>query len=289
MKPTRARTPAGPDLGEGWSGMSCVHAVTRSVRDSAVLLDVTQGADLGAPYWAPPPARPYLEEVTTAPGRLRIALQTETFNGASTHPDCRAGVEATAKLCSQLGHEVHEVRLAVDAAAMARATGTIMSANLLSTLEDRANALGRELVEDDVEPVTWTLVQRARAASSADYARAVRKIHSIGRQVEGFLRDYDVILTPTMATPPPKLGVLSLSNPDLRSYGAKVVQTVGFTQLFNASGQPAMSLPLHWNADGLPIGSQFAGRFGDEATLFRLAGQLEVEHPWFERTPARDR
>jgi Asp-tRNA(Asn)/Glu-tRNA(Gln) amidotransferase A subunit family amidase len=211
-------------------------------------------------------------------------VQSAPFNGAPTHADCRAGVEEAAKLCSQLGHEVSEARFEIDAAAMARATGTIMSANLLSTLEDRASALGRELVEDDVEPITWTLVQRARATSSADYARAVRHIHGIGRRVEGFLRDYDVILTPTMATPPPELGVLSLSNPDLASYGQTVVQTVGFTQLFNASGHPAMSVPLHWNADGLPIGIQFAGRFGDEATLFRLAGQLETERPWFEHT-----
>jgi Asp-tRNA(Asn)/Glu-tRNA(Gln) amidotransferase A subunit family amidase len=280
LKPTRARTPLGPDAGEGWSGMSTLHAVTRSVRDSAVLLDATHGPDLGAPYQAPPPERPWAEEVGRDPGRLRIALQTETWNGAPTHPDCAAAAEDAARLLASLGHDVVPTRLVVDAAQLREATLTIIAANLRFTLEDRAAALGRELAAGDVEPITWLMAASAKGRDSAAYASSIRALHGAGRQVEAFLRDFDAILSPTLATPPPPLGVLSLSNPDLPGYLEAVNQTIGYTQLFNASGHPAASLPLHRNAAGLPIGVQLAARLGDEATLFRLSAQLERARPW---------
>ena len=286
LKPTRARNPAGPDAGEGWSGMSTAHAVTRTVRDSAALLDVIEGPELGAPYWAPPPERPYSREVGASPGRLRIALVTQTFNGSDTHPDCEAAARNAGKLCASLGHEVEETRLELDAEAIAKATGTIIGANLTFTLEDRARALGRELRQGDVETVTWLMTRNAKQNDAAEYARSIRVIHSTGREVERFLGDYDVILTPTMAAPPCQLGELALMSPDPSQFLPKLLRTVGFTQLFNASGHPAMSLPLYWNAQGLPIGVQFAGRFGDEATLFQLAGQLEEARPWFDQRAA---
>jgi amidase len=285
LKPTRARTPMGPDLGEGWSGMSAIHAITRSVRDSAALLDASAGPDRGAPYWAPPPARPFLDDVSEPPGRLRIALQTRTFNGAPTHPDCEAAARDAARLCEELGHAVEEAALEVDAQALGQATRVIMAANLAATLEDRARALGRELAQDDVEPMTWLIASMAKSAAAADYTRAVRAIHAVGRQVAGFLERYDVLLTPTMATPPLPLGELSLSNTDVGALLPKLEATVGFTQLFNASGNPAASVPLFWSEAGLPIGSQLVGRFGDEATLLRLAAQLEQARPWFGRRP----
>jgi len=285
MKPTRARTPAGPDAGEGWSGMSSVHAVSRSVRDSAALLDASAGPDLGAPYWAPPPERPYLEEVGRPAGRLRIAFQSQTFNGAETHPDCAAAVAEAARLCAELGHQVEESPLRVDADALGQATGTIIAANLRFVVEDRAAILGREFTEEDLEPVTYLTVNRAAETGSTEYARSIRVIHGIGREVARFMERYDVLLTPTMATPPLPLGVLSLSNPDFGEVLGQLLMTIGFTQLFNAAGNPAMSVPLAWNDAGLPIGVQFAGRFGDEATLFRLAGQLEQARPWFDRRP----
>jgi len=286
MKPTRARTPMGPDAGEGWSGMSCVHAVSRSVRDSAALLDAVAGPESGAPYWAPQPERPFLEEVGRAPGRLRIAVQTATFNGAPTHPDCVAATEDAARLCEELGHQVEEATLSVDAETLRAATLTIIGGNLRATLLARARALGREdYGADDVEPGTFLMAAAAAGRGAADYADAVRTIHAVGRQVAGFFGDWDVLLTPTMASPPQPLGALSLSNPDTSAYVAALNETVGFTQLFNASGNPAVSLPLFWNAEGLPIGLQFAGGFGDEATLYRLAAQLEEARPWFQRTP----
>jgi amidase/6-aminohexanoate-cyclic-dimer hydrolase len=285
LKPTRARTPAGPDAGEGWSGMSCIHAVTRSVRDSAALLDATHGADLGAPYFAPPPARAYCEEVGAAPGRLRIAMQAEPWNGSPVHADCRAALEDAAKLLQQLGHRVVEARLEVDAQSLGRATGTIIAANVRASVLDRTTALGKDLEDGDVEPITRRMIDGAAARGADDYARAIRVIHALTRTVERFLEGYDLILTPTMATPPLPLGALSLSNPDLAAYARDIAATVGFTQLFNASGHPAMSVPLHWNTAGLPIGVQLAARFGDEATLFRLAAQLEEARPWFDRRP----
>lgn len=286
LKPTRGRTPMGPDAGEGWSGMSCVHAVTRSVRDSAALLDATHGADPGMPYRAPEPRRPYLDEVGADPGRLRISVQRAPWNGSALHPDCAAAVDAAAKLLGGLGHSVEEAPLAIDFGVLGPATGVIMSANLRATVDDRLAALGRGLRDDDLESITRGIYENAAKSSSADYARAVRAIHAAGRRVDVHLQRYDLILSPTQATPPLRLGAISLSNPDLPSYLRDIVATVGFTQLFNASGHPAASVPLHWNDAGLPVGIQVAAGFGDEATLFRVASQLEAAQPWRERRPS---
>ena len=286
LKPTRARTPSGPDAGEGWSGMSTAHVVSRSVRDSAALLDATHGADLGAPYWAPPPERPFLQEVGAAPGRLRIGLQTRSFNGVATHADCLAAAEDAAKLCESLGHDVEPATLEVDAAGFGRASQVIIAANLRATVLDRAAELGRELAPDDLEPMTHIMANAAADVEAADYARAIRTIHALGRQVAGFLERYDVLLTPTLASPPFEIGRLALTASDLPVFLESLLQTVGFTQLFNATGNPAASVPLHWNAEGMPIGVQLGGRFGDEATLLRLAAQLEEARPWFDRRPA---
>jgi amidase/6-aminohexanoate-cyclic-dimer hydrolase len=288
LKPTRARNPTGPDTGEGWGGMSTAHVVSRSVRDTAALLDATHGPDLGDPYCAPAPPRPYLDEVGTSAGRLRIAVQRHTFNGTPTHPDCVAAVDAAVLLLEELGHEIDEHDLEVDSDALGAATRAIISANIRATAEDRARALGRELAADDVEPGTWGMIQLAKTFGADDYARATRTIHAIGRRVAHHLDGFDAILSPTMATPPLELGRLSLSRTDdAQAYIADLNQTIGYTSLFNASGHPAISLPLHWSEAGLPIGLQFAGRFGDESTLLRLAAQLEQARPWFERTPPR--
>jgi amidase/6-aminohexanoate-cyclic-dimer hydrolase len=276
----------GPHQGEGWGGMSTAHAISRSVRDSAALLDASHGADEGAPYHAPAPERPYLQEVLREPGRLRVALQTEPWNGAPVDAECRAAALDAAKLCASLGHEVEEARLALDGAALGRAAQVLIGANVQATTEDAAAARGRALGPDDVEAVTLSMVVNARSASAADYARGVRAIHAAGRAVEAFFARFDVLLTPTMATPPLPIGAISLAQPASPQWVSRLQQCTGFTQLFNASGHPAMSVPLAWSADGLPLGVQFAARFGDEATLFRLAGQLERARPWASRRPA---
>ena len=287
LKPSRGRMPFGPDVGEGWSGMSTVNAVSRSVRDTAALLDATDGVDVGAPYGAPPKARAYLEETKVAPGALRIALLRETFNGAETHVDCRDGVNDAAALCESLGHRVEEAKIEIDAEALTQAAQLIMAANLRSVLDDRAAAIGRVFGKEDLEDVSWIMTQAVGERGADEYARSIRTIHGIGRVVERFFEDYDVILSPTMAAPPVEIGRMSLSNPDLGEFMAVAGRAAGYTQCFNASGHPAISLPLYWNQQGLPIGLQFAARFGDEATLIRLAAQLEQERPWFDRHPPR--
>lgn len=285
LKPTRGRTPLGPDVGEGWSGMTTAHAVTRSVRDCAALLDAVAGPDPGPPYVAPAPERPFLEEVGAPPGRLRVALQTETWNGAPVDPVCRAAAEDAGRLLESLGHHVEEAPFAVDVERFRRSTVTIIAANLLSTLEERAAELGRALREDDVEPGTWALASLGRGLGAADYAAAIRGIHHLGRELARFLEGFDLILTPTMATPPLPLGALALDREDRQAQVEDLNRTVGFTQLPNATGTPAVSLPLFWSDAGLPIGVQLAGRYGDEATLLRVAAQCEEARPWFARRP----
>jgi Asp-tRNA(Asn)/Glu-tRNA(Gln) amidotransferase A subunit family amidase len=256
------------------------------VRDSAALLDVIDGGEVGAPYAAPPKARPFLSELGASTGRLRIALQIATWNNSPTHADCLAAVRDAAELCRSLGHEVTEAPLEVDREGLARSGQAIVTASTRATIQARLAVLGRELRDDDLEPMTRLYFQAAAGLEAADYVRAIQGIHAAGRTVSRFLADWDVILSPTMATPPLPLGKLALTNTDLPSYLGALQQSIGFTQLFNASGHPAMSVPLWWNAEGLPIGVQFAGRFGDEATLFRLAAQLEHARPWFDRRPA---
>lgn len=285
LKPTRGRTPFGPDQGEGWSGMSCGHVVSRSVRDSALLLDATHGPEPGMPYRAPEPPRPYLEEVGIDPGRLRIGVVRTPWNGAPLDPDCVAAIDAAVALLEGLGHEVEDNDFDVDYATLGQATGVLMAANLRANVEDRLAELGRELRDDDLESTTRLIYESVVKRSAEDYARAVRRIHRSTRDVDAQFERFDILLSTTMTAPPLPLGRLSLSRGDLDAYGEDIATAVGFTQLFNASGHPAASVPLHWNAAGLPIGIQLAGRFGDEGTLFRLAGQLEQAAPWFDRRP----
>jgi amidase/6-aminohexanoate-cyclic-dimer hydrolase len=225
LKPTRARNPSGPDAGEGWSGMSTAHAVTRSVRDSAALLDATSGPDVGDPYWAPPPERPFLAEVGRSPGQLRIAFTTRAFNGVSTHSDCAAAVNDGVELCARLGHSLEEAAPAIDPQKLAEVARIIISASVRSQLDDRAAALGRELKPDDVEPATWGLLAMV-PSTGADYARSLRAMHALGREVSRFFERYDVLLTPTMATPPLPLGALSASSRDLEQYVQNLLLTV---------------------------------------------------------------
>jgi Asp-tRNA(Asn)/Glu-tRNA(Gln) amidotransferase A subunit family amidase len=265
--------------------MSAVHAVSRSVRDNAALLDATAGPDLGAPYAAQPAARPFLDEVSTPPGKLRIAIQTRAWNGVEVDSDCLSALTDAVDLCKQLGHEVVEAPFEIDAQVMAPATLTIISANTRALMEERAAVLGRPLREDDVEPGTWALSLIASQRGAMDYVAALKTIHAAGRALARHLESFDAIVSPTMATAPLPLGVLSLSNPNSGEQTPALLKTVGFTQLANATGNPAMSVPLFWNDAGLPIGIQFVGRMNDESTLFRLAGQLESARPWFDRFP----
>ena len=184
-----------------------------------------------------------------------------------------------------LGHHVTQAAPVLEHAPVREAQRIIVAANIRALLAGRAAALGRTLTADDVEPMTWSVAELARQYSAVDYANAITRLHSVGRIVGRFFRDYDILLTPTMCTPPPKIGVVSPSNPDSDAYLTAINRGIGFTSLFNAAGNPAMSVPLHWTASGLPVGVQFVAPFGDEAKLFRLAGQLETARPWKHRRP----
>jgi len=307
FKPTRGRTPVGPDLAEAWQGLAINHVLTRSVRDSAAMLDATAGPEVGAPYYPVPPARPFLEEVGADPGRLRIAFTAEPLLPALVHPDCARGVRETARLCEELGHQVVEATPRIDGQAFAKAFLTMVCAETRAGVADAERLVGRKATAASFETQTWSMALLGDQFTAGDLAVAVALMKAAGRQVGTFFEDYDVLLTPTLAMPPVKIGALQPKSKDLvamkvlgrlnagkllRAFAdidalaAETFAFMPFPPLFNATGQPAMSVPLVWNDEGLPIGMQFVGRYGDEATLFRLAAQLEQARPWFDREPA---
>lgn len=285
LKPTRGRVPMGPAQFEGWNGLSAHHAVTISVRDSAALLDVSSGAELGSPYFPPPQQRPFLKEAGADPGKLRIALIVDSPTGTPVDSECRTAATDAAKLCESLGHKVDEARWPIDAPMMREAFLAIINVSVARTLDDAAKTLGRDMTDKDVEPVTWSMAQQGRNVSSIVYSRAIGTIHQIGLTMAKFQQTYDVILNPTLGKPPVPLGALSLSPKNMQSFTKEITEFGPFTAIYNVTGQPSMSVPLHWTPDGLPVGVMFSARFGDEATLFRLASQLEKAKPWAERRP----
>jgi amidase len=285
LLPTRGRTPQGPNYGDIFSGLAQNHAVTRSVRDSARLLDATAGYTPGDPYVAPAPTRPFADEVGAEPGRLRIALMTETWRGFSVHADCVAAVREAAGLCERLGHHITEVTSPIDGDRAARAFSTVWSTGMAWSIDDWARRTGRTPSPDDFEPLTWALAEWGHLAPASDYLLAVTDLQRMARTLAEFMADYDVMLTPTTGEPPLPIGTLD-SPPEQPTYGFKRSGTFApFTAVVNGAGQPAISLPLYWSADGLPIGAHFIGRYGDEATLFRLASQIEAAQPWSGRRP----
>ena len=307
LKPTRGRTPTGPDIGDIWRGFAQEHVLTRSVRDSAAMLDAIAGEDVGAPYWAPPQARPYLQEVTTEPGALRIAYTSHPFLGNDVHEDCRKGLEATVRLLEKMGHKLVEATPHIDKQAFAIAFLTMIAAETRDEIDWAEGLAGRKTRYSDFETGTSALALLGQAFSAGKYANALNYLMAAGRGMGRFFEDYDVLLTPTLAQPPVITGSLQPSGAErfmvglvarlnaawlldaLRVIKPLADKTFGFmpyTPVFNVTGPPAMSVPLYWNEAGLPIGMHFIGRFGDEATLFRLAGQLERAQPWFDRAPA---
>jgi amidase len=269
-----------PFAGESWNGLSIGHAVTRTVRDSAAILDVTSGPFPGDPYVAPPPARPFLDEVGADPGHLRIALLDKApMSDVAVEPECAHALEGAARLLDTLGHHVEPARWPELPMMPAFVLGVISATDIASKVDLRLEELGRELRDDDVDLWVHDTVERGRTISGEQYVQAVATMHAIGRTVAAFMADYDVLLAPTMGITPPKLGVLDPNAPFLDALNTLTAMS-GFTSIANLTGQPAMSVPLHRSADGLPVGVQVFGRFGDEATLFRLASQLEAAAPW---------
>jgi amidase len=285
FKPTRARTPLGPDFGDIMSGLAVEHAITRSVRDSAALLDVIAGPDIGDPYWAPPPERPFLQEVGADPGRLKIAFTTEIAAGSPLHSDCFNAVHDSVALCLELGHKVVEAAPEVDTHELTQAFTVLVSTGCASVIDGLARLIHRVPSLDQFEPFTWTLYEMGRCHTASDYLLALQGLQRASRKVARFFSDYDVWLTPTLAEPPIPLHTFDPSSKNPLQMLDRAAAFVHVAPLANITGQPAMSVPLYWNDGGLPVGTHFMGRFGDEATLFRLAAQLEEARPWADRRP----
>ena len=265
--------------------------MTLSVRDSAALLDATRGAGPGDPYVAPGPERPFLAEAGADPGKLRIAFTSVAPNGASVEVDSLRALAEAAKLCAELGHRVEEVEPEIDGAAVVPAFLTLASANTVVNLESHP-AKGRPPLPGEVENVTYATGQLGEKVTAADYIRATQTAHRLGRQMAAFHATYDVLLTPALATLPPKLGWIDMMMDDVHEYWRRVFHFSPFTVCFNLTGQPAIVLPLAQSdatpgrtAPELPVSVQLVARHGDEATLFRLAAQLEKARPWFDRKP----
>jgi len=306
LKPSRGRNPSGPVCGQVWRGAVQEHVITRSVRDSAAMLDATHGPDAGAPFDIRPPERPYLEECAQEPGKLRVAWNTASPIGTPVHPECVRAVEKTALLLEDLGHRVEEAKPDIDGMALAGSYLAMYFGEVAADIDELATVLGRKPGPADVEPLTWTLGLLGRSCSAEYLTKALRRWDAAARKMGLFFQNHDLYLTPTTGDLPARIGelkptlaesiLISVVN-TLRLGGLlKVMGVVDqmaqkslartpFTQLANLCGLPAMSVPLYWTPDNLPLGVQFVAPFGAEALLFRLAGQLERARPWFNRRP----
>jgi amidase len=288
LKPTRGRNSFGPASGERWAGFSVEHAVSRTVRDTAAILDVTAGPMPGDPYCAVPPARAFAAEVGAPVGHLRIGvLRSSPRDAVPLHAECAAAAERAARALRELGHQIEESSpdaLRDDAAV--RAYVTVVSCNIARALEAATEKVGQPLGADDVEPLTAALADMGRGCPALQYVAAIETVHRLGRQMAAWWeRGFDLLLTPTTAQPPPRLGELG-GPPEAPLQGFIRAAPYGvYTSAFNQSGQPAISLPLHWTASGLPVGVQLVAAHGREDLLLRVAAQLEAALPWHDRWP----
>jgi amidase len=286
LKPTRARVSTAPQYGDLMGGLVAEHVVSRSVRDSAAILDAIAGPVPGDPYWAPPRRGPsFAAAVDAAPTGLRVAVMTASPTGSAVHADCVRATEEAAALCETLGHHTEAAALAVDGDGFTEHFINVWAAANAWTLLDWEHRVGRPAVEEDVEPLTWALVELGRSLDAGHYLRSMQELQKITRQIADYFENIDVLLTPTLGEPPAPLGTFDSPPGEPLAALFRSASYVPFTPPFNVTGQPGISLPLHWNEGGLPIGVQFVGRFGDEETLLSLAGQLERAAPWADRRP----
>ena len=305
LKPTRGRSTWGPDHLECWLGLAEQHALTRSVRDSARLLDATHGPAAGAAYRPAPPARPYAEEMGAPPGRLRVAYTTRALlDERPMDPECVAAVESAARLCAELGHEVAEARPPLDIPAIIDAFVTLTGAEGALEVAESEALTGRRVGPGDVELVNWIIRVIGHKRSAAELDQAFEVMRRTSQRVALFMEDHDVLLTSTLAQPPWPIGagglkagqramlrvvgrapVAPLLAAVVKQLAGEILRPMPNTPLCNLTGQPAMSVPLHWTAEGLPVGVQFIARVEEEGLLFRLASQLEAARPWWDRRP----
>jgi amidase len=287
LKPSRARSSLGPDHGEYWGPVTHQHALTRTVRDCAAILDVIAGASPGDPYTAAPPSRAFVSEVGADPGQLRIAIRTTRLGGSvESHPDCLAAVRLTGRLLESAGHHVELTTLtALDDPESHNGVATVLSASVARDLDRWGARVGREITETDVEPMNWVMASAGRVITAVQYVEALEAMHTYARRVTSAMAGIDVLVTPTLPEPPFPLGEMRGDSADLFSVLARMGDLATFTFPFNITGQPAMSLPVHWNDAGLPIGVQLIAHSGREDILLRVASQLEEAVGWAARRP----
>jgi len=293
LKPTRARNPLGPIFGDIGGGIVQEHAITRTVRDSAALLDVTSGPDIGDPYATLPKQRPFLEEIGRSPGQLKIGYLSSIPEGwnekTNLHPDCKDAVEDAAQLCQSLGHEVEEIEPnQLGYPKIDEAHEIVWSCLVGHIIDYWERELGKKVEKDELELINWEAYQYSLDnISGADYLIIQEEIQRFSRKIARWYveKGYDLLLSPTMRIPPPETGSFKPNQENPEKWLDYTDSFLCLTRIQNLTGQPAMSVPLFWNEDNLPIGVQFAGKFGDEATLFRLASQLEMERPWADKKP----
>jgi len=288
LKPSRQRISEGPLVGDIMSGLTTELCVSRSVRDTAALLEAVHGPAPGDPYVAPPPSRPYTDEVGADPGKLRIALSTETIIDREAEPEVIAGARAGAKALEDLGHTVEETEMSMlESLPVIEPFLTRWAAGQAQVLDQLSVVGGAPITADDVEPLTWALAEIGRQRSAGEYLAAVGLHQALGRMFAGLYESgFDLLLTPTMGEPPPPLGSFDDSGADPMDAFHRAFIDGCFTAAFNATGQPAISLPLHWTEDGLPVGVQLVAPLGREDVLLRVAAQLEQAVPWADRIPS---
>jgi len=285
LKVTRDRNPNLPDGYDYALGNVVDHVVSRTVRDSAAMLDATGWPEPGSPYPAPPKARPYVEEVQASPGKLRIAWSAETPNGRPIDEEVEAALQQTATLLKSLGHEVIERGLGIDYRALYASRGPAAAANFAAGMGRLIAQVGREPEEDELEPLTWASLKAGRRQTGDAVMHSLQETRMLNRLTLAAFEDIDVYLCPVMGQPPPEIGFIDPVNLEPREVNKRQGRVFPFTPPFNFSGQPSLSLPLAQSKAGLPIGMMFTAKYADEATLFRLAAQLEKEAPWKDRRP----
>jgi amidase len=285
LKPTRGRNSLGPLLGDVMNGLVVEHVVSRSVRDSAAALDATQGYIAGDPYAAPAPSRPFLVEAASAPRRLRIGFSTRTPFGGTLDPEIVAATERTAELCAALGHDVEEANIDADAGQLGPAFFAVYAAGLANTIDTIGRLTNRTPQQSDVEAMTWNFYQLGRTISGSNYLTAIGVLQQAGRAFGGFFESRDLWLTPTLGAMPLPVGLVDPGDPKTSFADPRIAAFAHYNPVYNLSGQPAISLPLHSSKTGLPIGMTFGAPYGDEATLLQLAGRLEEASGWSSRRP----
>ena len=286
MKPTQYRNPGGPDDRNRAHGFVVDHVLTRTVRDSAAMLDWTGYPEDDAPYAPVPKARPYRDEIAAPPGRLKIAFSTEVPKETPPHPDVQRVFDDTVKLLGELGHATIELpKMGIDWRRLYRAQSAVSGAMFAASIDDWARVLGREPAEEDMEPLAWASYRGSLKLTPSAIGEGLQQLRVICRQILAHWRNFDVLMSPVTLAPAPEIGHLDPVNVEPREFNRRQGRVFGYTPPYNMTGQPAISLPLGMSGDGLPIGMMFVGRIADEATLFRLAAQLEEARPWRDRKP----